>query len=259
VNSAAKSLSGQFCKQNLIGLIPWANVAFGFLARCLNTFVMLSWSYTSRIWIFVISMSAGLVGLAFSVFIDFWFAILAIILIGSSCSFGESLILGYLKSFESTLVGAFSSGTGGAGVGGSSLYLLFQACRLSNSAGFLLMLPTSCPYALSYHLGVAQTAPPAISEDVATDKTALINTNPEIIDPNESTAQLYLRCGRLVAWNFVNLMLVYFFESLPSCTAISAILFCRFSMVPLTVIFRSPWGSPSSTKLPSRSVAAWTN
>ncbi len=36
------------------------------------------------------------------------------------------MILGYLKDFPSELVGAWSSGTGAAGVGGSGLYLGFR-------------------------------------------------------------------------------------------------------------------------------------
>ena len=53
----------------------------------------------------------------------FFLSLLGSLMIGISCSLGESVVLGFLKSFPSKLVSGWSSGTGMAGVGGAGLYL----------------------------------------------------------------------------------------------------------------------------------------
>lgn len=81
---------------------------------------------------------------------------------------GRSVLLGYLKNYESELVGGWSSGTGMAGVAGAALYLLFSTLGFSlrhvrtNAADlrrspslparnrFLYMLPSVLIYILAY-------------------------------------------------------------------------------------------------------------
>ena len=61
------------------------------------------------------------------------------------------MILGYLKSFNPHLMGAWSSGTGGAGVGGSALYLLlYSVLHISNQTIFLLLLPPCLLYFVAW-------------------------------------------------------------------------------------------------------------
>ena len=71
---------------------------------------------------------------------SFWIAIGAIVLIGSACSFGESVILGYLKAFPQRYTGAWSSGTGLAGVAGSLYYLGLSSASLSDPVIFATMM-----------------------------------------------------------------------------------------------------------------------
>ena len=49
---------------------------------------------------------------------------------GIGSAFGETVMLGYMKSFPSKILGAWSSGTGMAGFLGAGLYLLLAAVEL---------------------------------------------------------------------------------------------------------------------------------
>ena len=68
--------------------------------------------------------------------------------IGCGSALGESVILGYLKFYPTALTGAWSSGTGMAGIGGSALYLLLAFLGLSNTAIFAMQVCTNgvCEY-----------------------------------------------------------------------------------------------------------------
>jgi hypothetical protein len=50
---------------------------------------MLRVSYSARVIFTALFMTLGLCGVAVSVYVDFWYAICGIILIGSASSFGE--------------------------------------------------------------------------------------------------------------------------------------------------------------------------
>lgn len=68
-------------------------------------------------------------------------SLLGIVLAGAACSFGEGVVLGYLKLFDSMLVNAWSSGTGMAGVGGSALYLGYIGAGLDLKWSFIATAP----------------------------------------------------------------------------------------------------------------------
>ncbi len=59
----------------------------------------------------------------------FFLSLVGSVMIGISCALGESVVLGFLKSFPSKLVTGWSSGTGMAGVGGAGLYLGFRSAN----------------------------------------------------------------------------------------------------------------------------------
>eukprot|EP00455_Lapot_gusevi_P030139 TRINITY_DN3234_c0_g1_i4.p1 TRINITY_DN3234_c0_g1~~TRINITY_DN3234_c0_g1_i4.p1 ORF type:complete len:366 (+),score=35.17 TRINITY_DN3234_c0_g1_i4:87-1184(+) len=105
-----------------------------------------------------ILMLVGSAVVAISVYLNFVVALIGILFIGVVSSWGESLILGYLKLFPASMTGAWSSGTGAAGLGGTLFYLgastILQAFsrdpRVINKWIFLLMLPSALFYWLSF-------------------------------------------------------------------------------------------------------------
>lgn len=76
----------------------------------------------------------------------FYLSLVASIIIGVTCSLGESNILGLLKGFPSNMVGFFGSGTGFAGILGTSTLLILNALGFSDSEIYLSAAPTMIPY-----------------------------------------------------------------------------------------------------------------
>jgi battenin len=133
LSSAAKSIADSFNAGDLIGAIVWANVAMGIGMRFLNTFVLMHTSVSIRIKAAIALSVAGCAGLAFGTLISFWFCLFSVVLVGCFSSLGESVILAYLKDFDPAFMGAWSSGTGMAGVGGTLMYLLmYSGIGMSN-------------------------------------------------------------------------------------------------------------------------------
>ena len=137
--------------KSLIGVINWALVAMDIFARVANTVFMGDISRRSRTVAICIGFLIGNLLLVLSPMTrSFWCAIGAIIVIGGACSFGESVMLGYLKTFPISMTGAWSSGTGMAGIGGSGWYLLLSSLALPDTTIFAMMLVTVPLYWIAF-------------------------------------------------------------------------------------------------------------
>ncbi|XP_005106996.1 battenin [Aplysia californica] len=172
VNSAASTIADSFNEKNLVGVVFGANVALSVLVKGLNTFVLLNVSYALRYIVNGCVMLVGLFGIAYA--FNFGFAIACIAVLGSSAAFGENVTLGFLSWFPSSLVSAWSSGTGMAGVLGSTLFIIFgcavghgdsETKELKNldKYAFLLTTPVVLVYWLAYFVIIKR---PAINDDV---------------------------------------------------------------------------------------------
>lgn len=80
----------------------------------------------------------------------FFVVLLAMIIMGIGSSLGESVILGFLKTFPGEAIGYFSTGTGIAGLSGSLIFLSFRSLGFKYSDIFMLVIPLSIPYLLSF-------------------------------------------------------------------------------------------------------------
>jgi battenin len=157
----AANLADSFNAGKLTGFVQWANVAVGVGVRMLNVYC-LNTSTNARFYAVTISFLLGYAILASSVYFNFWISITAIIAIGGACSFGESLLLGYMKNYPSSVTGGWASGTGMAGVGGSAYYLLFWLllhdhfglnCTNSLFIIFASLIPLTIIYLLVFMFG----------------------------------------------------------------------------------------------------------
>jgi len=147
VLSAAKSLAEGFNQNGLIGLMQWANVAFGLLSKFVNMAFFLETSYVKRMILNTLLMGGGMVLTAVSTKVGFELAIVGISIIGTASAFGESVLLGYIKNYDPLLTGAWSSGTGGAGVFGALAYLLLKSVfHLNNLTIFCILAPSALIY-----------------------------------------------------------------------------------------------------------------
>lgn len=149
----------------------------------------------------------GLVGLAFSVYVSFVFALFMIVLIGAASSFGESILLTYQRNFPPEVVGGWSSGTGMAGVGGALLTILFSAVlKFTNQEIFICMIPSVIIYMIAYGQMLQPNPAPQISQPPSPPSNELKrDLKVEDVVPllgavTETKVQRYWRCTKLVAW-----------------------------------------------------------
>ena len=72
-------------------------------------------------------------------------------MIGSSCSFGDTTLQGYLKCFKPEIVSGFSMGTGFAGVYGSIYWLLMEYLQFTIVKNLSFMILVYFIYYLVFH------------------------------------------------------------------------------------------------------------
>lgn len=234
VNSAAQSICEDFHEESLIGIILWCNVGSGFLVRGLNV-LLEKVSFRIRILANGLVMLLGMIALAISKWVGFWFALTAIVFVGGTSNFGESALLGFMRFFDPETVGGWSSGTGAAGVLGAAIYMVLHGVGMSNLAIFLVTAPLSVVYAGTFLWMIVLPPPasvrsPATVDDKEKDKeaeamhhegTQLLRRDAEHGDINEVAppAAVHGRWYRtycLTANLATQLLLVYFFEYVAS-------------------------------------------
>ncbi|XP_060082904.1 battenin-like [Ylistrum balloti] len=249
VVSAAKTIADSFNERNQVGLVVGANVALSVVVKFGNTFFLLKTRYWIRFVINAILMLIGLFGVAYA--FSFWFALVCIVFVGASSAFGENVALGFLRLFPSTLVNAWSSGTGMAGVLGAGIYIIFgcvvgaggqntaQLKDLTKYA-FLLTTPFVALYLISYFFIIK----PPQSEDIETNVQRSVRSGnvqegraeekederplmhdaasgeeqvfeapaEQLMINEETMCRKVLRCLKITGWLSFNLCAVYLFE-----------------------------------------------
>jgi len=80
----------------------------------------------------------------------FYISLMASIIVGIGCSLGESVNLGFLKTFPGNTIGYYGSGTGMAGITGALILIALRPTGLSDGAIYLVVIPTAIPYLLCF-------------------------------------------------------------------------------------------------------------
>lgn len=84
--------------------------------------------------------------------LGFVMSLVATLIIGGFTSVGSTTIVGFLKAFEADSISGFSSGTGLAGISGSSLYLLFSSIGLTFNIIVLMLVPAALLYLMIFKI-----------------------------------------------------------------------------------------------------------
>ena len=108
VVSSSKNLADSFDDTRFIGSITWALSLTSFIAKGINGLYLEKVSHKRRTIFTVFINLIGIIGLTFSKYINFYFALGCLLLLGGGTSFGENVIVGFLKIFPSKLSGAWS-------------------------------------------------------------------------------------------------------------------------------------------------------
>ena len=129
-------------------------------ARLINAVWCLQTSHKVRQWGVTIAMTAGFVLISWCLMgtqktpgyinpkleYKFWISLVASTIIGISTALGEANVVALLKNFPSRTIGYFGSGTGFAGISGTSMLLLMNAAGMKDWAIYMTAAPTTIPY-----------------------------------------------------------------------------------------------------------------
>lgn len=80
----------------------------------------------------------------------FWISLIGSIIAGVGTALGESVNLGFLKTFPGNTIGYYGSGTGMAGITGALIFIALKPLGLSDGAIYLIAAPTAIPYVLCF-------------------------------------------------------------------------------------------------------------
>eukprot|EP01062_Namystynia_karyoxenos_P013949 TRINITY_DN1500_c0_g1_i2.p1 TRINITY_DN1500_c0_g1~~TRINITY_DN1500_c0_g1_i2.p1 ORF type:complete len:479 (+),score=170.04 TRINITY_DN1500_c0_g1_i2:91-1437(+) len=163
--AGAKKIADKYDEKNLMPILTWALVAFGFIVSNINAFLLPGKPYPLRFSVWAVGTATGLVlvglssGVGNSGGAHFGFAVFGTVLLGSSCSFGESVALGYMHRFPKGMVGGWSAGTGMSGVVGSGLWLGLYSAGLTVEAIMFLTTGAVLVHIAAFSVGIKE--PPA--------------------------------------------------------------------------------------------------
>eukprot|EP00033_Pygsuia_biforma_P002109 GCRY01002340.1.p1 GENE.GCRY01002340.1~~GCRY01002340.1.p1 ORF type:complete len:394 (-),score=16.02 GCRY01002340.1:89-1270(-) len=232
VLGAAKNLANSF-KGGQLGVITFADIGMGLVSNAVNTFCLTKVPHKYRVAANTFFMALGLIGVSIATHFNFMFLVFSIVFIGISSSFGESVLLGYIRNFNSEVVGSWASGTGFAGVVGTALYLLLEELNLSDQDIFLFSLPLVGIYALAFFVVLPSSNDQGKKVSInstAEDTTLLIphesneplvtasKTEVENDEPETGWTKVW-SAWTVIWWPATQLMMVYFFEYVASTGA----------------------------------------
>ncbi|CAH1787773.1 unnamed protein product [Owenia fusiformis] len=126
------------CNPAGTGVILLADILPCLFIKMLAPFFMQKIPYSIRVLITIIFSAAAFIIVALSKVI--WFSIVGVVCASISTGFGEITFLSLASHFSANTISTWSSGTGGAGVGGALLYAGLTNIGLSPRNTVLLML-----------------------------------------------------------------------------------------------------------------------
>lgn len=146
-------------------------IVFSSATKLINAKYFIKIRHVVRIFCNSINMLAAFLIMAFIASfghtkVAFFISLASSVLMGISSALGESVNLGFCKGFPSEVVGYYGSGTGFAGIFGTSIILILKAGGLNNGTIFFIVAPTVIPYFIAFYwLHRTKTKHPYIAPD----------------------------------------------------------------------------------------------
>lgn len=130
-------------------------IVFSSVTRIVNSSFFIRYQHRTRIMFVTGCIVASFLIIAICCFYEsisamFYLSLFASIVVGVGCALGESVNLGFLKTFPGNTIGYYGSGTGFAGMSGSLIFIALTPLGLSDGAIYLIALPTAIPYLLCF-------------------------------------------------------------------------------------------------------------
>lgn len=154
VMGASQELAKQFHAEDFMSLFSNALMVTAFLGTMFNGAFLLQVRFSFRVLMLNLMLVGGYLILALSSQIGglagFAVAVFACILVSLAQIIGELGMLVFFKQFPPIVLGGWSGGTGLAGIGGGSIYLFLLGIGLSNAQIFILLIPSSIVYYMTF-------------------------------------------------------------------------------------------------------------
>ena len=112
-------------------------ILFSSLTRIVNAKFMINVQHKTRIFMVTFTIVASFVIIAICLaYADipamFWISLIGSIIAGIGTALGESVNLGFLKTFPGNTIGYYGSGTGMAGITGALIFIALKPLGLSD-------------------------------------------------------------------------------------------------------------------------------
>jgi battenin len=154
IGTGAQALALHYGQQNLMPLFQLMLVSFNIVALVGNMRYLINIRYSVRVTAALIGMTFSFSLMAFcSAQTQIWGFILALfaaLLMGLCQSWGECIILGFNKAFPPNTVVGFSSGTGSAGILGTSIWIGLTAAGVPMWGIYAILAPGVIAYYFSF-------------------------------------------------------------------------------------------------------------
>ena len=155
VAAGADLLAKDFDKEKLMPAFQLSLILFSSITRIINSKFLIRMQHITRIIMVAICIVSSFVIIAFCCFYDtvqamFWLSLLASVIVGIGSALGESVILGFLKTFPGDTIGYYGSGTGMAGITGAVIFIALKPIGLSDGSIYMIAAPTAIPYFLIF-------------------------------------------------------------------------------------------------------------
>ena len=217
--ASAKLMVDKYHRSDALGLVFWANTVNGLFARFINTWLsQCSCVFGPRFYINVLFMLWGLLGCAFIE--NFWVTLVCVFFMGFSSNFGESCVLCYLTDRRKTsLLKAWSSGTGMAGILGASYSLICVLVKVPYKWLFIGVSPTALICLVCYEIVKRSPEEGDGGQLLNTENATSLN---DAVDsgPKEHVSMCRCKILKENAWVIFNCSAVYFLEYvIQSCFA----------------------------------------
>lgn len=154
IGTGAQALAIHFGQQNLMPMFQLMLVSFNIVALVGNMRYLLGIRYIVRVTYALVGMAISFVLMVIcstqSQVWAFVVALLASLLMGLCQSWGECIILGFNKAFPPNTVVGFSSGTGSAGILGTSIWIGLSAAGVPMWGIYAVLAPGLIAYYFSF-------------------------------------------------------------------------------------------------------------
>jgi hypothetical protein len=175
-------LAHYFQKEKLLSLYPGCLVAFSFIAKLLHAKFLLRIQHKIKLFVLTCFVVVGSLCMVMAILsLNFELSLAATVLIGICFAVSESIVQGFVKGVDTTLIGNFSAGGGLTGITVAVGYLILKLNHIEIVNAFLVLIPVVAAnqflFAKIVELQTSRVLVGAVPRDELEESQASVNEN----------------------------------------------------------------------------------